>query len=720
MGNVTVRDVGGRAYDIPEEQLPGYLHSGFTVEGGSQRAERNVDAAMEDEYGGTSGALAAGTLGALGTVTGGASDALLSSAGAGDALRQLRERHPVTSALGSVAGAFTPVGLGGIAGKAGAEVTEGLGGGLLARVAGGATEGSLYGAGQGVTDLALSRDPLTWERAASTLGSNVLFGAGAGGLASGVTGLVSKGLEKANTALNEHIAARASRDAVAPELEGMSAKELNAARTDELTRIDTERAPLRQELVDDLKQFRLATRDEKLFLATKDADVKGIGEVKQMAKVTLDADRQLDRLLNNPIKLAENPKPTLGVLQQQEHALTNILKSEPELRAAFAADETGARAAALDAIAPTIERNRAFQARIRELTAEPMSDRLKAIADAKEALSAPAPPKSMAEQALSGTAFGAITGAIHAVPVLGQLPGVAHWIGAKGAELAANLVFGRMSKAVGELATRTSNAAKAFAGATELATKYAPVVATKVLEGVRYGPSTGPPQEGKQTLPELFKARTDEIKQLTAYDETGTPRIRPEARQALADQLRPIRLINSILGDRLETLATRRLEYLSSIIPRRPDYGGIQSGPDTWHPSDMAMRSFARSVAAVENPTAVEERLLHGAVTPEEAKAYWAVYPERARDFQMLLLQHVSTLQKTLPYTRRIALGIFTRTPIDPSMNPRVLTTLQNQFTAEPGSSGGTAAPKAQPQFGSLKKSPDAPTPAQTRAQGHV
>jgi hypothetical protein len=46
-------------------------------------------------------------------------------------------------------------------------------------------------------------------------------------------------------------------------------------------------------------------------------------------------------------------------------------------------------------------------------------------------------------------------------------------------------------------------------------------------------------------------------------------------------------------------------------------------------------------------------------------------------------------------------------------MDPRVLRILQGTFTAEEGSEGGTQAPRAQPQFGSVTK-PEA-TPAQQR-----
>jgi hypothetical protein len=51
-------------------------------------------------------------------------------------------------------------------------------------------------------------------------------------------------------------------------------------------------------------------------------------------------------------------------------------------------------------------------------------------------------------------------------------------------------------------------------------------------------------------------------------------------------------------------------------------------------------------------------------------------------------------------------------------MDPRVIAALQRQFPAEPGTDGGTHAPRPAPQFGSIQKvSQGAKTPAQQRQE---
>lgn len=751
--------------------------------------------AIDDGSGGVLGGINAATTGALSGATLGLSDVALRGLLSESEMGQVsadRAAHPWISGGANLVGALAPAFLTGgaslpssLAGRAGVGVAGELGGGLLARAAGGAAEGALYGAGQGVSDLALSRDPLTWERASSTIGSNMLFGGALGGVTGAGSALVERGLQKAGSALEEHAAARAAKSTVAPELADLDAAGLRGARDAEVEQLagtqTAQRTADRSAVVDDMIAYRSAVKEANPWLV--------INEGEASAQLT-QANRTLRKALDDVKGLRESPGALAKPLRKEEQALESAIANRETIAsrldavdakvaddvtehlatpASGSADEItltgkaakryssfadvklkegavtvarddaqgfldaikngevkGATRQSLDKLDGLLQQNRALQERIKGAIApalpksELASERLTAIRGAQDALRAPAPAKSMAEQALSGTLFGAVTGAVHAIPVLGQIPGAAHMVGAKVAELATNLIFGRMGKAIAGVEGGTAAAVKAFSGSVEHMSKYAPVIATKVLSGLRYAANAKEPEAGAtQALPEVYKARTDEIKQQTQYDANGIPRIRPPVRQAIADRLKPVRMVDPILGDRLETLAVRRLEYLSSLIPRRPDYGGIgMGGPDKWHPSDMEMRSWARSAAAVEDPSGIEQRIIHGAITPEDAAAYWAVYPERARHLLQSYLTEIPKMTKPLPYARQLALGIFVGKPLTPAMHPRVLATLQAQFPAEPGSAGGTQAPKAAPQMGSIKKSPDAPTPAQSRSQG--
>ena len=189
---------------------------------------------------------------------------------------------------------------------------------------------------------------------------------------------------------------------------------------------------------------------------------------------------------------------------------------------------------------------------------------------------------------------------------------------------------------------------------------------------------------------------------------TGKPVVRPHVRARIAKHLAPIASAQPLLADRMETLAVRRLEFLAGKMPKRPEIGGIQIGPDNWQPSDMEMRTFARFVAAAEDPDGVIERVATGQVTPEDAETMRELYPEQLAALTRQILERLPTLRQNLPYHRRLALSVLTGVPVDPSMDPRILAALQSQYAAEP------APPMPKPQFGSVKNT-EVGTPSERR-----
>ncbi len=231
---------------------------------------------------------------------------------------------------------------------------------------------------------------------------------------------------------------------------------------------------------------------------------------------------------------------------------------------------------------------------------------------------------------------------------------------------------------------------------------------------MRFGASKSQPAED---LGPLFQQRTSELYQQTMRAPDGTTVMRPEARAAMAAKLDPIRQVNPILADKIETVQARKVAYLASVAPQKPEAPALQIGPDTWRPSDMEIRAWARVVRALEDPKSVEQRLARGIVTPEEAQAYRAVYPERFAALQREIFAAAPTLDKTLPMPKKVALSIFTGIPVAPAMQPNVLAVLQATFDVEPGSAGGTQAPRPQPNFGAMGslRDTDKPTPAQAR-----
>lgn len=759
MPPVRMTSPDGTTIDVAPEDMQVFADRGYTEQSNAAHASEIVGQARDEFYSSPSNKaralIAAGFRGA----SLGGTDVLARAAGYSDELEALREANPITSFAGELGGALatghlpTPASAVMRLGSRIGEAAEGAS--LLTRIgragAGAAVEGGLFGAGSGVSDLALSKDPVTLERAISTIGSSALFGAGTGGVIGAAGAGAGAALRRGKQALDEVAAKAAGASDLAGDLAALDAKGLRAAekaeretlrtteRTEleslkvaektELDTIEATRVTQRKDVADEIKAFRRELKDQKHFLTTKDVElpaVEGMPGASEIGARAAKSTRALDRLLDNPIALAAKPTRALEALQQHESAMTDLLARADDLRTVFRADTSGTRAAALETIPAALEKNRELQKKLIGLSAKPSSTKLEEIlarrADiqsgalrtsqrlddiaATRDFVAGAKP-SMIGNMVGGTAFGAVAGAVGSIPILGQIPGVAALAGGA----AAKLVSGGIGKALTKQAARTSKAIGAFLSVGAKAAPVAPVLASKVLASLRFGPSQGA-QTGSD-MAQSYKARVAEIKAQTQYDQTGRAVMRPDARTKVFENLAAVRAGDPVAADRMETLAARRLEALANQIPRRPDLGGVSTGPDRWQPSDMEMRAFARFAHAVEDPIGIVERLAAGTVTPEDATAMKQVYPEMYQQIQTEIMAKLPTLRATLPFQRRLALSIFSGVPVDSSMNPQILSQLQSSFTDEPGSEGGTQAPMPQPQFGSVKN--QEATPSQTR-----
>ncbi len=474
-----------------------------------------------------------------------------------------------------------------------------------------------------------------------------------------------------------------------------------------------------------LKPLRVQANAIKASIDDAEAIVAKLG--KTSAKMSEDIGIALRKMPDDAAEVALNARQArrygdwADVKVKRNAELTVTREQAQKFGEALSSGEIlGQGKASLDKLGGLLEQNKALQAKIEGSLvnkSELVSPRLKEIADAKLGLSAAGGPKGAAEQMLSGAVYSGAAGVAYASGVPGA-EYLAPFIGAKAAGLVGSKVFGRMGSAATNVAKRASAGVSKF---LEIGGKFAPaapVLATKVLSSVAFGSSREESKpsksEGKPTrLADVYRKRTDELKAQTTYGPDGIPVMRPEARRAMAARLAPIAAGSPVMADRMETLAARRLEFLAGKVPRRPDLGGMRTGPDRWQPSDMEMRAFARYVAAVEDPAAIVDRLADGSVTPEDAEAMRAVYPEMMADITRQIIEGLPTLRQSLPYSRRLALSVFSGVPVDPSMDPHVLATLQASFTEEPGTEGGSQAPKAAPAFGSVKN--QEATPSQAR-----
>lgn len=726
--------------DLHAAEAGGGFHPRTATE---QRADEH-GAKIERQHGGTLGAIGASLSSAVDTGLLGIPGAL-TKAIAPDIYQSLtegQEAHPTASAVGGLAGAVGVTaltgGLGGAA-EAGAE-----GAGLAARVGSGALrgagEGGLLGAGSGVQELVRSDDPLSVERIASVIGSHALLGAAAGGVlgaAAPAVGELASGLAKSGKVIRGALKAGDGAADIPADLATKEAVEAG-----------------KKAVVDDLASYHAGVKGSNAWLAMDGEN----------AAAFTGANKTVRKLLDEPIGLAESPGKALDAVRRQGKVLRDVVANGEEFTAKLAAEDTamasgvGEKLAAVPEGAETVAlegkmaqrysqgvlgKNRGLRAEALEVPVadaakfgqmleagemqgaraqalgnvgqlaeqnQAIEQRLVQIRDAEKALGAPAKQGFLAD--LAGK--GALGLAMHLAPG-GPIGAMVAMAAPKVIAKVGNLFFKRAAAAVAEQGAGTEAALDAFLGAGKAAAGRATLpLSTKVLNSVSYGRAAEPAMaKGTTELAAAYKKRAAELSSQVVSGMDGAPQMTPGARQQVADRLAPLHIASSQLADQLETHVAKKVEFLASKLPKRPG-NGMQMGPDRWQPSNLEMRRFARFAAAAEDPAGIEQRLAHGVVSPEDAETYQTLYPERLAHLQMQIAQRLPELTKSLPYARKLSLSLLTGTALVPALQPEILRVLQGQYANEPGTEGGTEAPKAQPQFGSIKK--ESGTPSQQRS----
>ena len=437
--------------------------------------------------------------------------------------------------------------------------------------------------------------------------------------------------------------------------------------------------------------------------------------VREGGKQYIKADSQIRGGLDNLEKLGEATpagnaarQSMRDALQKQRQIMGDMIAKRSELDLMHLTDTTTARATALSKVPEALERNKALQARLDALDAPQMSPRLEALQNHMKDLAAPKAGPTIAAKVRAAGAYAAVTAAGHAV-----LPGFAGFAIAPLGALAAAKALGEkagpaLASAVRASTARTARAVDAFLavtkGAKRVAPKLAGILASKVLASAKFAP--GPDLPADASIADHYGRVSREIASQVVPTPAGL-KVRPGARRAMAAQLQPLAAHAPVLADRLETRAVARLEFMAAKMPKSTQIGTL-----TIPPTDIEIRKFARYVAAADDPGGIEERLAEGNASPEDAEVMRTLYPAR---FAHIVGQAMAQADQ-LPYQRRLSLSYFTGAPVDAAMDPRVLAGIQATYAAEPGSAGGTMAPRPAPTTGSIKK-PDY-TPAQRHAGG--
>jgi hypothetical protein len=241
-----------------------------------------------------------------------------------------------------------------------------------------------------------------------------------------------------------------------------------------------------------------------------------------------------------------------------------------------------------------------------------------------------------------------------------------------------------MAKHAVTAAKRTADALDAFAKAGPRVPAVAVPAVVKTLNAYAYGDD-----ERKKKLPpqEAARARIEEIARASA-DPAGTS-------AKVKERLQGIAATSPKMAEMMAAVEQRKMAFLAAKMPKAAAVGDAITGYRDGKLSGSDLSKFARYLRAVEDPDTVLSDMAGGRLTTEAVEALREVYPETYREIQMGLVERLAELQDKLPYEKRLQVSILFGVPVDSSMRPEMVRTLQSTFASEPNTEGGTRPPRA-------------------------
>lgn len=119
--------------------------------------------------------------------------------------------------------------------------------------------------------------------------------------------------------------------------------------------------------------------------------------------------------------------------------------------------------------------------------------------------------------------------------------------------------------------------------------------------------------------------------------------------------------------------------------------------------SEAEKSRFLRYVAAANDPTTVLEDMQHGRLTPEAVEALQVCYPKLYAEVRGTIIEHLASANSSLPYGKRVQLGLLFGAPTDATLDPAFLAAISSHQSAasaeseqQPKGGGGPPARELQ------------------------
>jgi hypothetical protein len=728
---VNVVDENGDAASVDSSEVYNALQSGYRMEQPQETEQRRT----QEQYGDLGGQIAAAGAGAARGLTFGLSDQALVGAGvAPETLRGLEEANPISSLVGEATGIVAPAVLsGGISSVAGAGVKGAAAAGkaterLIAKQAikaglsnpiaksiatkiapaavGSAVEGAFYGAGQLLSEDALGKADLNAENLAAYVGTGALLNGAFGAAFSGAAEL-AKPVGQAAKFISSPFTSKISQNLDS---------QISTGRILGLTPVQMQKLQARNpKIAESMKQYltedlKLGLMDTAEDLATKNRAIKEaagaeIGSVldeadqvlKTLAPEARPTNQQVwDNVYQKVFKTVEDvfgtDVPGGDKMRKAAEGFLDDIAALGKKEGSFNASELQGVKKALDKMLKyekdpgkwTQLEDMAYSAR--SAIRDEIDGLAKKLEDSGNAGNLSERLRSANRQYSSSATFGDFLEK-RAMRAGDRDFSLTNALRDSGLDLQRKLVvLGKIEQGRQAVSRAVKSTVKAFGEGTKgtslaLQTTVPSIVNSALAQDYSKGKSEKP-----RTKEQAYNNVLNNINSFTA---SPTSFMEKANRQTAS-----IYKAAPQTSAQLDNLAMTAMTYLSSKAPKRNENVNLLTPfRPVSLPSTQELAKFARILHAVEKPMDVLKNLERGTASREEMEVLKDVYPSTFTELQETFMAELPKLQKTIPYNRRVQMGLLLGMPADASMLPQNILGLQGLFQVTPEQGGGAVNP---------------------------
>jgi hypothetical protein len=172
-----------------------------------------------------------------------------------------------------------------------------------------------------------------------------------------------------------------------------------------------------------------------------------------------------------------------------------------------------------------------------------------------------------------------------------------------------------------------------------------------------------------------YRRRLDEVLELARSPEQTTERL---ARSIAGFSEEAPRVASHVAAK-----ASQAVQFLAAKAPKDQTPASLLNPlARKWLPSSSELAKWARYVAAVDDPMSVLDELQSNTLSREAVEAVKVVYPQLYDQIRVELMGRVGELQEELPYRQRVQLSILFDAPLDPTLQPQFVTSIQSIYAS--------------------------------------